>query len=1434
MLFGFYFSSEMDAGTVCNLCHEVIEESEKKASLGQRQLEKFIRKSKIRDDDFWLSWEKGQCIQVHETCRKRYAAKPETPPQEKRRRTSSPVPSPSSTPRSESSKTGTPGPSLFSTAQPELSTFQSSTSNQTDSNEFDFKNLCFICGKPFDLRHKEIRRVQDHLLKDRLLAIANSRDDDLGEEVLSRLKGNCSLVQAKAAYHKICYNRFVQQIYDRQPLENAQNEQAFCNLINHIQNAATYKFNLKELRDVIGDNTMSDTILFRKLKQKYGDEIFISRNPGRQTEIFFKQFDIAKICGDWFCSDGNISDHRRAIILNVAADILRADIEIATFNTTSYSPPAEFLQTVATDIPANLQTFLGQLLYKNDPEKEAEKRGTRDSIAHAIVSALRPRAFISNLQLAIGTYIHRKTGSKLVIDLLSKLGLCASYHNLKLFELSTIMDPPKMNVEEDSFVQFVFDNTDHNVSTLDGRETFHCLGGIAVYTPEENISYEGGSKKLGKMPTTAVVASQKRIPIVPYEAPNRNGMDDFTFTSVTSLRLGNAPLLPCTYATYLWGKYFKSVQLPSWKGFMEVLSADETFSKRQSCIVCLPFINAPPSNLTTLHTALQYAKTETTNIRQKTTFLTFDQPLYWKSKSIVANLAYSTMKNVVVLLGIFHLLMSFMGAIGYSMQESGLEDLWSVIYAPESVKKMISGHAFSRALRAHILTFTALGRKICSSSEAPQKWKDFMNEFLLDWQSKTRGECTAETEIREMTKAFEKQMRILENNGPTSKLWIQYFKSVVILLQLIEAERLGDWELHLQSVRNSLPLFHAAGHHAYAKTAQMYLQDMVDLELHMDPQEYDAFTKGGFFTIRRTDKAWAGISRDMLIEQTLNRFFGTDLKHGRGVTPSVVTRYLLAMPAAFTIMEQLEDYCEIRTANSEQHVDLKPSRIARDEQDIEKLMFWLDSHNPFDCRNSLVSLSSGVIGGPFINCHMAYEKGEQSMATMIGKTPQKVSISRSFKVKNFTSAVEGIHLSSENTAVKIDTQLLFQKISVLLRGNAEMTKKGLNYELTPVPLSLFDEKGWMRTSAKSELYALFTPTNLYQSLLADCQFVVDGGWLLRQITWPHGKTFSEILQLYRSYILRYFRDDAVVIFDGYKNDVIGVKSYERLRRREKFVAADIDIGLDKMVTSTKDKFLSNVVNKFKFVKLLSEYLMSENISTKVAEEDADALIINTAVEMQSRRQSADKPIVVVGNDVDLFVLLIGLTPIEETIYFYKIISTGKKQKSLYSTKDHKGLRAFILFAHALVGCDSTSALFGKGEKSVIKLLEKDESICQSISIFYDQNRTVDELYPVAEDIVKRLYGKGEETLLPINELRHKMFISSVADAKKDVLATLPPTQAALIQHVKRVYYQIQQWLSHKLDPLEWGWERLQMLNVILVPKKTSQKAAPDDLLAMVS
>lgn len=42
-----------------------------------------------------------------------------------------------------------------------------------------------------------------------------------------------------------------------------------------------------------------------------------------------------------------------------------------------------------------------------------------------------------------------------------------------------------------------------------------------------------------------------------------------------------------------------------------------------------------------------------------------------------------------------------MGAAGFILSGSGLEDFWSKMYAPVTVGHMIAGHPYSRAARAH-------------------------------------------------------------------------------------------------------------------------------------------------------------------------------------------------------------------------------------------------------------------------------------------------------------------------------------------------------------------------------------------------------------------------------------------------------------------------------------------------------------------------------------------------------------------------------------------------------------------------------------------------------------------------------------------------------------------------------------------------------------
>ena len=115
-------------------------------------------------------------------------------------------------------------------------------------------------------------------------------------------------------------------------------------------------------------------------------------------------------------------------------------------------------------------------------------------------------------------------------------------------------------------------------------------------------------------------------------------------------------------------------------------------------------------------------------------------------------------------------------------------------------------------------------------------------------------------------KLLEKKTSLSEESK-TAELWIQYLKMVDILQTFWKAERTGNWLLHLSVVQEMLPYLAAAGRNLYTKSAYLYLQSMNNLN-NTNPTVYDSFVAGNH-VVRRSNRAWAGLSSDLTIEQTL-------------------------------------------------------------------------------------------------------------------------------------------------------------------------------------------------------------------------------------------------------------------------------------------------------------------------------------------------------------------------------------------------------------------------------------------------------------------------------------------------------------------------------------------------------------------------------------
>lgn len=201
--------------------------------------------------------------------------------------------------------------------------------------------------------------------------------------------------------------------------------------------------------------------------------------------------------------------------------------------------------------------------------------------------------------MGLAVVLNRKYGSRVLLNLLSSLGFSASYHEAVLFETSAIMSP-QSHIMSEAFTQFVYDNADHNVSTIDGSNTFHAMGGIQCVTPAQSVATVGIIPRLRKLPKAHFLGAFGTVPLKSYEKKSAGGLRAVIVKDLSSLNPieYDIKILPTDFI-WLYGKWkIETESIAGWNGFMEQITSDMQWSK--SRIIFLPFINANPSDYDTI------------------------------------------------------------------------------------------------------------------------------------------------------------------------------------------------------------------------------------------------------------------------------------------------------------------------------------------------------------------------------------------------------------------------------------------------------------------------------------------------------------------------------------------------------------------------------------------------------------------------------------------------------------------------------------------------------------------------------------------------------------------------------------------------------------------------------------------------------------------
>ena len=572
---------------------------------------------------------------------------------------------------------------------------------------------------------------------------------------------------------------------------------------------------------------------------------------------------------------------------------------------------------------------------------------------------------------------------------------------------------------------------------------------------------------------------------------------------------------------------------------------------------------------------------------------------------------------------------------------------------------------------------------------------------------------------------------------------------------------------------------------------------------------------------------------------------------------------------------------------SDQHVEIGTTRMKRDYTDLMKVVEWLKraSHNPFDAnRPHLQALDTGLMADETVNCDDAEAVGHRLQVKLDGVSLNDATVKRKEQAVTLVTLKPTIKIGDEE--VIVDPMVLFSRFLILFQRYNEI-ETFFAYELAPCPMSLFNNQNMMRKPSKSslgkhlvdrfnkstthedsstsndnalcndddsesdeaserfsdsddELFTAFDG-NIFDNLQSTSstdqssslnKYVIYGGYLLHRIIWSKTATYGEIINQYKSYVRSHYGDACTVVFDGYAAGVPSNEDHEHRRKLLKAkIAPIISIQLDSSGNKfTQKAFLSNSVNKQNFINLLGVALESDGHTILRSDGDADTMIVSSVLD----HACTGSDVTLVAADTDLFVML---------LYFWNncmgtIVMKSEATKEHGATERDVGkiseclgeISKYLTFIHAFGGCDTTSAVFGQGKLSILRLLEKRDDARKLADVFLNKDSTQDQICNAGLKLFVMLYGGKESDT--ITRLRYLKYLN-MASSPKISPERLPPSERAAYHHVLRVFCQVQEWNcleENAVNPENWGWK---VVDGKLEPIMTDEPPAPDELLKVI-
>ncbi|XP_061580540.1 uncharacterized protein LOC133446517 [Cololabis saira] len=633
----------------------------------------------------------------------------------------------------------------------------------------------------------------------------------------------------------------------------------------------------------------------------------------------------------------------------------------------------------------------------------------------------------------------------------------------------------------------------------------------------------------------------------------------------------------------------------------------------------------------------------------------------------------------------------------------------------------------------------------------------------------------------------------------------------------IRSLREGNFQLYVETLTQLLPWMFALDHTHYSRWLSVHVRDMMVLS-DKHPAILAEFCAGKF-VVHKTMHKFSAMAIDQCHEQNNALIKGSGGAVGLTENPGALHRWMVAGPE---IARMTTDFENDSTPGENRHHEQKPAVQEAFRKQVRSLTAVIEEMgNPFleESQDLLVLDTKDIMTTAVADTVRNVESlGAQQYKTFVEERleqrtkPVTDTIHRN-KMPLFSHPPVKTHSKQkiQLEALRRDCNL-FSRLYVSCQVRDGNLGKFFSHENQEAPPSL-SQGGKMRLGTKADLLKciMTDDTDSQPAPMVDGVFL-DGAAVVQMLNPGTAKTFQDyadsvFVPYVKSQLEKTWRLD--IIWDVYISD--SLKGTTRQKRGK---------GIRRRVMPTtvlpkqwKD-FLRVDDNKTELFEFLSQQVMGLPVEegkevytthgkmvlcspahcdvtslTPCTHEEADTRLL---LHVTDAVQKGLKKVTIRTVDTDVVVLAIALfrkiKPEEMWIAFgrgtsFRHISVHKIANKL----DPSTCAAFPLF-HALTGCDTVSAFAGRGKKTAWETWKAFPEVTKAFNeILQMQADVSEEVNSQLERFVVLMYDRTSETT-EVNEARQQLFTH-----KSRTLENMPPTKAALVQHIKRAAYQANIW-----------------------------------------